>query len=121
MLLKLSRNLGTIKKGILDLLIRKNQSMRNMALTNSFMKTSLSHRKIRVTGRRRRTLENGAISKKSLGEKSMNVAQNSHWWPRSKIRSQTLIKNLILKILVKGRTLLSPNIGPLPLNWGTID
>jgi hypothetical protein len=31
-------------------------------------------------------------------------AQNSHWWPRSKTRSRTLIQNLILKILVKDRS-----------------
>jgi hypothetical protein len=39
-------------------------------------------------GRQRRTLENGAISTKSPGTTPMNVAQNSHWWPRSKTRSE---------------------------------
>jgi hypothetical protein len=37
-------------------------------------------------GRQRRTLKNGVISTKSLGTTPMNVAQNSHWWPRSKTR-----------------------------------
>jgi hypothetical protein len=64
-------------------------------------KTSPSHRKRRVTGRQRRTPENGVISTKSLGTTPMNVSQNSHWWLRSKTRSRTLIQNLILKILVK--------------------
>jgi hypothetical protein len=36
----------------------------------------------------------------------MNVSQNSHWWPRSKTRSQTLIQNMIMKILVKERSLM---------------
>jgi hypothetical protein len=66
---------------------------------------SLSHRKRRVTGRRRRTSENGVISTKSPGTTPMNVAQNNHWWLRSKTRSQTLIQNLIMKILVKDRSL----------------
>jgi hypothetical protein len=57
-----------------------------------------------VTGRQRRTPENGVISTKSPGTTPMNVAQNSHWWPRSKTSSQTMIQNLILKILVKYRT-----------------
>jgi hypothetical protein len=35
--------------------------------------------------------ENGVISTKSPGTTPMNVAQNSHWWPRSKTRSRTLI------------------------------
>jgi hypothetical protein len=40
--------------------------------------------KRRVTGRQRRTPENGAISTKSPGTTPMNVAQNSHWWPEIK-------------------------------------
>jgi hypothetical protein len=74
-------------------------------LTNSLLKTSPSHRKRRVTGRQRRTPKNGVISTKSPGTTPMNVSQNSHWWPRSKTRSRTLIQNLILKILVKDRSL----------------
>jgi hypothetical protein len=54
------------------------------ALTNNFLKTSLSHRKRRVTGRQRRTPENGAISTKSPGTTPMNVTQNSHWWSEIK-------------------------------------
>jgi hypothetical protein len=91
MLLKSSRNLDTRTNRSSNLQIRNNQSMRKTALTNSFLKTSLSHGKRRVTGRRRRTLENGVISTKAPGTTSMNVAQNSHWWPRSKTRSRTLI------------------------------
>jgi hypothetical protein len=90
----------------LGLQIRNNQSMKKMTLTNNLPKTSPSHRKRRVTGRQRRTLENGAISTKSPGTTPMNVAQNSHWWPRSKTRSRTLIQNMILKILVKDRSLM---------------
>jgi hypothetical protein len=101
--LKTSRNLGTGTKGSSDLQIHNNQSMRKTALTNSFLKTSLNHRKKRVTGRRR-TLENGVISTKALGTASMNVAQNSHWWPRLKTRSRTLTQNLILKILVRDKS-----------------
>jgi hypothetical protein len=104
MLLKSSINLSTRTNGSSGLQIHNNKSMKNTALTNSPPKTSPSHRKRRVTGRQRRTLENGAISTKSPGTTPMNVAQNSHWWSRSKTRSRNLIKNLILKILVKDRS-----------------
>jgi hypothetical protein len=103
MLLKLSRNLSTRTNGNSGLQIRNNQSMTKTALTNSLPKTSPRHRKRRVTGRQRRTPENGVISTKSPGTTPMNVAQNSHWWPRSKTRSRTLIQNLILKIHGKGQ------------------
>jgi hypothetical protein len=105
MLLKLSRNLSTRTNRNSGLQICNNQSMKKTALTNNLLKTSPRHRKRRVRGRQRRTPENGVISTKSLGTTPMNVAQNSHWWPRSKTRSQTLIQNLILKILVKDRSL----------------
>jgi hypothetical protein len=104
MLLKLSRNLSTRTNRILGLQIYNNQSMINMALTNSFLKTNSRHKKRRVTGRQRRTLENGVISTKSHGTTPMNVAQNSHWWSRSKTKSRTLIQNMIMKILVKERS-----------------
>jgi hypothetical protein len=87
MLLKLSRNLSTRTSGSSGLQIHNNQSMVKMALTTSLKKTSPSHKKRRVTERRRRTLENGAISTKSPGTTPMNVTQNSHWWSRSKTRS----------------------------------
>jgi hypothetical protein len=58
----------------------------------------------RVMGRQRRTPENGAIPTKSPSTTPMNVSQNSHWWPRSKTRSRTLIQNLIMKIMVKNRS-----------------
>jgi hypothetical protein len=105
MLLKLSRNLSTRTNGNSGLQIHNNQSMTKTNLTNSLPKTSPRHRKRRVTGRQRRTPENGVISTKSPGTTPMNVTQNSHWWLRSKTRSQTLIQNLILKILVKDRSL----------------
>jgi hypothetical protein len=105
MLLKLSRNLSTKTNRNLGLQIRNNQSMTKKALTNSLLKTSPRHGKRRVTGRQRRTPENGVISTKSLGTTPMNVAQSSHRWSRSKTRSRTLILNLILKILVKDRSL----------------
>jgi hypothetical protein len=106
MLLKSSRNLGTRTNGSLGLQICNNQNMINMTLTNSLLKTSPNHRKRRVTGRQRRTLENGVISTKAPSTIPMNVAQNSNWWLRSKIRSQTLIRNLIQKILVEERSLM---------------
>jgi hypothetical protein len=104
MLLKSSRNLSTRTNGSSGLQIHNNQSMTKTTLTNSLPKTSPSHKKRRVTGRQRRTSENGVISTKSPGTTPTNVAQNSHWWPRSKTRSRTLIQNLILKILVKDRS-----------------
>jgi hypothetical protein len=104
MLLKSSRNLSTRKSGILGLQIRNNKSMIKTTLTNCLPKTSPSHRRRRVTKRRIRTLENGAISKKSPGTTPMNVSQNNHWWPRSKTRSRTLIHNLIQKILIEDRS-----------------
>jgi hypothetical protein len=104
MLLKSSRNLSTRTNGSLGLQICNNQSMIKMTLTNSLLKTNPSHKKRRVTGRQRRTPENGVISTKAPGTTSRNVAQNSHWWSRSKTRSRTLIQNLILKILVKYRS-----------------
>jgi hypothetical protein len=105
MLLKLSRNLSTRTNGSSGLQIRNNQSMTKTALTNSFPKTSRRHSERRVTGRQRRTQKNGAISTKSPGTTPMNVAQNSHWWSRSKTRSRTLIQNLIMKTLVNDRSL----------------
>jgi hypothetical protein len=102
---KIERNLSTRTNGNLGLQICNNQSMTKTALTNSLPKTSPRHRKRRVTGRQRRTPENGVISTKAPGTTPMNVAQNSHWWPRSKTRSQTLIQNLILKIQEKDRSL----------------
>jgi hypothetical protein len=104
MLLKPSRNLSTRTNGISSLQIRNNQSMTKTILTNSLSKTIPRNRKIRVMGRQRRILENGASSTKSPGTTLMNVAQNSHWWPRSKTKSRTLIQNLILKIMVKDRS-----------------
>jgi hypothetical protein len=64
MLLKSSINLITGTNGSLGLQILNNQSMIKTTLTNSLLKTSPSHRKRRVTGRQRWTLENGVISTK---------------------------------------------------------
>jgi hypothetical protein len=72
---KIEKKFKTRTNGSLDLQIRNNQIMIKMALTNIFLKTSLSHGKRRVTGRRRRTLKNGVISTKSLGTTPMNVVQ----------------------------------------------
>jgi hypothetical protein len=105
MLLKWSRNLNTRTNRSSGLQIRNNQSMTKITLTGSLLKTSPSHRKRRVTGRERRTPENGAIFAKAPGTTPMNITQKNHWWPRSKIRGRTLIHNLILKILVKERSL----------------
>jgi hypothetical protein len=101
MLLKLSRNLSTRTSGSSGLQIHNNQSMVKTDLTPSLHKISPSHRKGRVIERRKKTLKNGVISSKSHGTTLMNVAQNSHWWSRSNIRSRTLIWNLIQKILVE--------------------
>jgi hypothetical protein len=105
MSLKSRRNLSTSTGGILGLQIHNNKSMRKTTLTISFMKTSLSHRKRRVTERRRRTLENGVISTNAPSLTPMNVAQNSHWCLRSRTRIRTLIQNPVMKILVKDRSL----------------
>jgi hypothetical protein len=104
MLLKLSKNLRTRTNRNLGPQIHNNKSMTKTTLTNSLLKTSPRHKKRRVTGRQRRTPENGVISTKSLGTTPMNVAQNSHWWPRSKTRRKTLIQNMIMKIMVKDRS-----------------
>ena len=95
MLLKSSRNLSTGTNENSGLQIRNNRSMRKMTLTNSLLKTSPRHRKRRVTERQRRTPENGASYIKSPRTTSMNVAQNSHWWPRSKKTNQNLTQTLI--------------------------
>jgi hypothetical protein len=104
MLSKSSRNLGTRTNGSSGLQIHNNQSMIKTTLTNNLPKTSPSHRKRRVTERRRRTLESGVISTKSPGTTLMNVTQNNHWWSRSKTRSRTLIQNLIQKIMEEDRS-----------------
>jgi hypothetical protein len=105
MLLKSSRNISTRTNGSSGLQICNNQSMTKMTLTSSLPKISPRHRKRRVTGRKR-TLENGVISTNAPSTTSMNVTQNNHWWLRSNTRSQTLIQNLIMKILVKDRSLM---------------
>ena len=67
-LLKSRRNLSTRTNESSGLQIHKNQSMTKIALTNNLSKTSPIHRKRRVTGRQRRTPENGAISQKPLAQ-----------------------------------------------------
>jgi hypothetical protein len=104
MLLKSRKNLSTRTNESLDLKICNNQSMIKKALKNSLLKTSPSHRKRKVTERQKRTPENGGISKNSPITTPRHVAQNNHWCSRSKTRSQTMIHNLILKILVKDRS-----------------
>jgi hypothetical protein len=106
MLLKSRKNLSTRTNRSSGLQIHNRKSMTKTALPNSLLKTSPSHRKRRVRGRQRRTPENGVISTKFIRKTQMNVTQNSHWWMRSKTRSRTLIHNLILKILVKDRSLM---------------
>jgi hypothetical protein len=101
---KLEHKFRHQKNGSSDLQICNKQSMRKTALTNEFQKTILRHIKRRVMGRRRRSLEKGAIFKKSPDTTLMNVAQNIHWWLRSKTRIQTLIQNMIMKIMVKDRS-----------------
>jgi hypothetical protein len=62
-------------------------------------KTSRRHKKRRVVGSRRRTLESGVSSTKSLGTSLINVAPNNHCWlrqkPQSWMQTQTLIHNRI--------------------------
>jgi hypothetical protein len=77
---KIEKNLSTRTNGSLGLQIRNNQSMTKTTLTDSLPKTSPSHRKRRVMGRQRRTLEDGVIYTKSPGKTPMNVARNNHWW-----------------------------------------
>jgi hypothetical protein len=57
--------------------------------------TNPSHKKGRVMGSRRRTLESGVISTKSLGTKLMNVARNNHCWMSLNKKSQTPTQTLI--------------------------
>jgi hypothetical protein len=71
---------------------------------NHPLKISQSHRKGSVMQRQRRTLESGAISTKSPGKTLMNVSQKCHWWLRSKKKIQTLIQNLIWKIIEGDRS-----------------
>jgi hypothetical protein len=104
MLLKSSRNLSTRTSGSLSLKICNNQSMIKTTLTNNLPKTSPSHKKRRVTGIQRRTLESGVIFTKSPGRTLMNFTQNNHWWLRSKKMSRTLIHNLIMKIMEGDRS-----------------
>jgi hypothetical protein len=100
-LLKSRKNLSTRTKGSFCLKIHNNQSMIKIKLINSLPKTSPSHRKRRVRGRQRRTPKNGGVFTKYSGTTPSNVSQNSHWWLRSKRRNQTLVQNLITKIVVK--------------------
>jgi hypothetical protein len=97
MLSKSRKNLGARTNRSSSLQICNNQSMKKTTLTNNLPKTIISHRKRRVTKIRRRTLESGVISTKSLGTTLMNVAQNNHWWPSSKKRSRTLIQKIMGK------------------------
>jgi hypothetical protein len=84
--------------------IHNKKSMEKVALTHrtrdkarkaNHKTISPSHRKIRVMGRQRRTLENGVSSKKYLGTTLMNVSQNSHCWLRLNKKSHTSNQNLI--------------------------
>jgi hypothetical protein len=94
MLLKSSRNFSTRTNGSSGLQIHNNQSMKKTALTNSLLKTSPSHRKRRVTGRQRRTPENGVISTKYPSTTLMNVAQNSLLLGNNTLRTNKLGLNL---------------------------
>jgi hypothetical protein len=104
MLSKSSKNLGTRTNGSLGLQICNNQSMIKTTLTNNLSENQSKPHEKKGHRRRRRTLESGVISTKSPGTTLMNVAQNNHWWSRSKTRSRTLIQNLIQKILVEDRS-----------------
>jgi hypothetical protein len=104
MLSKSSRNLGTSTNGSLGLQIRNKQSMVKMSLVNSLMTTSPSHKKSRVKERQRMTRVSGATSTKAPCTTPMNITRNSHWWSRSKIRSQALIQNMIQIILKTNRS-----------------
>ena len=107
MLSRSRKNLSTRMKGSLGLKIHNNRSMVKKTLTHrttNLKTTGPIQNKIRVMGIQRRILGSGETSTKSLGTTPMNVSQNIHWWLRSKTRRQTLIQNLILKILVKDRS-----------------
>jgi hypothetical protein len=77
---KSSKNVITITNGSLGLKIHNKQRMINTSLTNTLLKTSPSHRNIRVRERQRMPLESGMISTKSSGTTPMNVAKNNNWW-----------------------------------------
>jgi hypothetical protein len=91
MLLKSSRNLGTITNQSSGMQISNNQIMIKTTLTNNLLKNSPSHMKRRVGERQRMTLEDGETSTKSPGTTSMNVTKNNHWWLISKKKSRTQI------------------------------
>jgi hypothetical protein len=67
MLSKLSRNLGTRTNGSSGLLIRNNQSVVKMTLTNNLPTTSARYKKRRGKERRRMTLGIGPNSTKAPG------------------------------------------------------
>jgi hypothetical protein len=106
MLLKSSRNLSTRTNGSSGLQIHNNQSMTKYGPNKQSPENQSKPQEKKGHRKTKKDMENGVISTKSLGTTPMNVAQNSHWWPRSKTRSRTLIQNLILKILVKDRSLM---------------
>jgi hypothetical protein len=115
MLSKSSRNLSSGISGSSGLQIHNNQSMVKVALTHrttNLKTTSPSHRKIRVMGRRRRTLESGATSTKSLGTTPMNVTRNSHWWSSSKKKSRTPTQTLIQKTIKGNKSLMQNPLLP---------
>jgi hypothetical protein len=104
MLSKSSRNLSSRTSGSSGLQIHNNQSMVRVALTPrpkdrarmaSPRITIPSHQQRRVMGSRRRTLESGVSSTKSLGTILMNVTPNSHCWLRRKPQGQMLTQTLI--------------------------
>jgi hypothetical protein len=79
MLSKLSRNLSNRKTGSSRSANTQQMKYGKGILTHrkNNLKTNIpSHRKIRVMGRQRRTLESGVTSKKSLGTTPMNVKQS---------------------------------------------
>jgi hypothetical protein len=101
---KSSRNLSSKTSSSLGQQIRNNRSMVRVDL-NSREKdrermenpktTSPSHQKRRVMESRRRKLESGVSSTKSLDTILINITPNSHYWLRRKPHGRMLTKTLI--------------------------
>jgi hypothetical protein len=77
-------------------------------------RSSPRHRKRRVMGSLRKTLESGVSSTKSPGTTPMNVTRNSHWWSSSKKKNQNLTQTLI-QSTIKGN--ISSMQNPLLPSW----
>jgi hypothetical protein len=103
---KLRRNLCSIVSGRSMEKENLTQIMKDKERNSNLKRSSPICRKIRVTRILRKTLESGVISTTSIRTTLMNVAQYNHWWPSSKIKSQTPTWIIIQKIIKGDRSLM---------------